>query len=106
RPAPAPARDPRRPRVLVPFLPGAFSAYGILISPIQLEYTRTVGRPLERAGRTIEETITAFRSRAVRALRQDHHDSRHMVVQASVGLRYRGPIYEVKVPVRDALAGA
>src|SRR5207245_7873865 len=29
------ARELRIPRVLVPFLPGAFSAYGILISPIQ-----------------------------------------------------------------------
>jgi len=100
------ARELRIPRVLVPFLPGAFSAYGILISPIQLEYSRTVVRPLDRAGHTIEETITTFRSRAVRALRQDHHDSRHVVVQASVDLRYRGQSYEINVPVRGDLARA
>jgi len=100
------ARELRIPRVLVPFLPGAFSAYGILISPIQLEYSRTIVRPLERAGHTIEETITTFRSRAVRALRQDHHDSRHVVVQASVDLRYRGQSYEINVPVRGDLARA
>ncbi len=100
------ARELRIPRVLVPFLPGAFSAYGILISPIQLEYSRTIVRPLDRAGHTIEETITTFRSRAVRALRQDHHDSRHVVVQASVDLRYRGQSYEINVPVRGDLARA
>src|SRR5438874_4511308 len=48
------ARELRIPRVLVPFLPGAFSAYGILISPIQLEYSRTLVRLLDRAGPTIE----------------------------------------------------
>lgn len=98
------ARELRIPTVLVPFLPGAFSAYGILISPIQLEYSRTVVRPLDRAGPTIEGTITSFRSRAVRALRQAHHDSRPPVVEASVDLRYRGQSYEINIPVRGDLA--
>src|SRR3989449_1209883 len=98
------ARELRIPRILVPFLPGAFSAYGILISPIQLEYSRTLLRPLDRAGPTIGETVTAFRSRAVRALRQEHHDSLQAVVQASLDLRYQGPSYQINVPVRGDLA--
>ncbi len=98
------ARELRIPRVLVPFLPGAFSAYGILISPIQLEYSRTVVRPLDRAGPTIEETITAFRSRAVRALQQERRNSREAVFEASVDLRYHGQSYEINVPVRGDLA--
>ena len=98
------ARELRIPRVLVPLLPGAFSAYGILISPIQLEYSRTVARPLDRSGPTIEETVTGFRSRAVRALRQEHHDSLQAVVEASVDLRYKGQSYEINVPVRGDLA--
>src|SRR3989454_5067359 len=100
------ARELRIPRVLVPFLPGAFSAYGILISPIQLEYSRTVVRPLDRAGPTIEETVTAFRSRAVRALRQEHHNSLQAVVEESVDLRYQGQSYEINVPDRGDLARA
>jgi len=100
------ARELRIPRVLVPFLPGAFSAYGILISPIQLEYSRTLVRPLDRAGPTIEETITTFRSRAARALGQEHHNSRQAVVEASVDLRYRGQSYEINVPARGDLARA
>src|SRR3989441_1422389 len=98
------ARELRIPRVLVPLLPGAFSAYGILISPIQLEYSRTIARPLDRSGPTIEETVTGFRSRAVRALRQEHHDSLQAVVEASVDLRYKGQSYEINVPVRGDLA--
>jgi N-methylhydantoinase A len=100
------ARELRIPRVLVPFLPGAFSAYGILISPIQLEYSRTVVRPLDRAGHAIEDAITAFRSRAVQALRQEHQNSPQAVVEASVDLRYRGQSYEINVPVRGDLARA
>src|SRR5207247_8852293 len=42
------ARELRIPRVLVPFLPGAFSAYGILLTPIQPDYCRSVVRPLDR----------------------------------------------------------
>src|SRR3989442_4327734 len=98
------ARELRIPRILLPFLPGAFSAYGILISPIQLEYSRTIVRPLDRAGPTIEETGTAFRARAVRALRQEHHKSLQSVVEASVDLRYKGQSYEINVPVRGDLA--
>src|SRR5436309_3397006 len=100
------ARELRIPRVLVPLLPGAFSAYGILISPVQLEYSRTIVRPLDRAGPMIEETVSAFRSRAVRALRQEGYPSRQAVVEASVDLRYRGQSYEINVPVRRDLARA
>src|SRR5207245_1896403 len=69
------ARELRIPRVLVPVLPGAFSAYGILISPVQLEYSRTIVRPLDRAPAAIAEAVRAFRSRALKALREEHHDA-------------------------------
>src|SRR3989454_4467283 len=51
--------------VLVPFLPGAFSAYGILVSPIRAEYSRSVVRPLERVASVMRHTIDDFRERAV-----------------------------------------
>src|SRR3989441_3441950 len=55
------ARELRIPRVLVPLLPGAFSAYGVLISPVQLEYSRTIGRALDWAPAAIAEAVRAFR---------------------------------------------
>src|SRR5439155_1591411 len=70
------ARELRIPRVLVPLLPGAFSAYGILISPIQLEYSRTIVRPLDRAQSAIGDAVRAFRSRARQALHEEHGDAR------------------------------
>src|SRR5207245_1701166 len=64
------ARDLGIPGVHVPFLPGAFSAFGILISPIQLEYSQTVVRPIERTKALIERTIRSFESRARAVFRQ------------------------------------
>ena len=100
------ARELRIPRVLVPLLPGAFSAYGILISPIQLEYSRTIVRPLDRAQSAIGDAVRAFRSRARQALHEEHGDARRAVFQASVDLRYRGQSYEINIPLRGDLARA
>src|SRR2546422_4055353 len=68
------ARELRIPRVLVPLLPGAFSAYGILVSPVQLEYSRTIVRPLDVAQSAIGGAVRAFRSRARQALRAEQVD--------------------------------
>src|SRR5438093_9569585 len=100
------ARELRIPRVLVPFLPGAFSAYGILISPLQLEYSRTMVRPLDRAESAIADAVRAFRSQARQALHEEHEDGRRAVFQASVDLRYRGQSYEINIPLRGDLARA
>src|SRR2546428_9662055 len=52
------ARELRIPRVLVPLPPGAFSPYGVLLLPLQLEYSPTVVPPLGPAGPTIARTVT------------------------------------------------
>ncbi len=100
------ARDLRIPRVHVPFLPGAFSAYGILISPIQLEYSQTIVRPVERAKAIIAQTIESFESRAHAVFRRRGLDLRKAVFTGSADLRYRGQSYEINVPLRGNLAAA
>jgi len=100
------ARDLGIPRVHVPFLPGAFSAYGILISPIQLEYSQTVVRPIERTKTLIERTIRSFESRARAVFRQHAFDVRKAVFTGSADLRYHGQSYEINVPLRGNLAAA
>src|SRR2546428_805578 len=100
------ARDLGIPRVHVPFLPGAFSAYGILISPIQLAYSQTVVRPIERAKAIIERTIRSFESRARAVFRQHGLDIRKAVLTGSADLRYHGQSYEINVPLRGNLAAA
>src|SRR5437870_1315559 len=92
--------------VLVPFLPGAFSAYGILISPIRVEYSRSVVRPLERAASVMRQTIEEFRERAASDLEAHGLDPRRSRVEASVDLRFRGQSYEISVPARGNLVRA
>ena len=92
--------------VLVPFLPGAFSAYGILISPIRAEYSRSVVRPLGRAASVMRRTIAEFREKARSELAGQGHDPSRAFIEASVDLRFHGQSYEIPVPVRGDLASA
>ncbi len=100
------ARELGLPRVLVPFLPGSFSAFGILISAVRLEYSRSIVRPLEKANRAIREAIADFRAAARRDLDAQGLESRRAVLEASVDLRFRGQSYEINVPVKGDLAAA
>ena len=87
------------PRVIVPALPGALSAFGILASDVVKDYSRTVlwqvadKLPIER----LEGEFAALRRRAETDFRGEkwkgtiHH-------QSSVDVRYRGQGYELNVP--------
>lgn len=100
------AREIGVPRVLVPFLPGAFSAYGILISDVRLEYSRSVVLPLAKARAAIREAVDDFRARALRDLEVQGLDSDRAILEASIDLRFRGQSYEINVPLRGDLAAS
>ena len=65
------ARELNIPKVIVPFAPGVFSAYGILVSDVQLDYSRTnilrVGEA--EAEEFVNETIEDFTAAAKREFR-------------------------------------
>ncbi len=87
------------PRVIIPALPGALSAFGILVSDVVKDYSRTVlwqvgeKLPIER----MEREFATLRRRAEADFRNEkwegtiHH-------QRSVDVRYRGQGYELNVP--------
>ncbi len=100
------AREIGVPRVLVPFLPGAFSAYGILISDVRLEYSRSVVRPLDRSRSVLGHITEEFAQRAHRDLANQGLDPRSAILEASVDLRFRGQSYEINVPLRGDIAAA
>ncbi len=100
------AREIGVPRVLVPFLPGAFSAYGILISDVRLEYSRSVVRPLDRSPGILRDVADEFTRRARRDLERQGIGHRGAIVEASVDLRFRGQSYEINVPLRGDVAAA
>jgi N-methylhydantoinase A len=92
--------------VVVPYLPGAFSAYGILISPVRQEYSRTVIRTLVRSARAIEECIDAFRDRAKADLLAQGFASSRAILEPSVDLRFHGQSYEINIPLQTNLGAA
>ncbi|MGH9504685.1 MAG: hydantoinase/oxoprolinase family protein [Terriglobales bacterium] len=87
------------PQVIVPALPGALSAFGILVSDVVKDYSRTVllrvaeKLPVER----LEREFATLRRRAETGFRDEQWKGaiRH---QPSVDLRYRGQGYELSVP--------
>jgi N-methylhydantoinase A len=87
------------PRVIVPALPGALSAYGILVSDVVKDYSRTVlWRASDKipAGR-LEEEFAGLRRDAEKDFRDE--EWRGVIrYQRSLDVRYRGQGYELNIP--------
>ncbi len=87
------------PRLIIPALPGALSAFGILVSDVVKDYSRTVlwrvadELPLKR----LEREFAALQRHAEADFRKErwkgaiHH-------QRSVDIRYQGQGYELNIP--------
>jgi N-methylhydantoinase A len=97
----------RVPRVIVPAGPGALSAFGILVSDVVKDYSRTVlWRTLDKlpAKQLREEFNHLFR----KAEKDFRTEGWRGVIQRrfSVDVRYRGQGYELNVPFNRGLIGA
>jgi N-methylhydantoinase A len=82
------------PRVLVPRMPGALSAFGILIADTVRDYSKTVmlpGQALRQLGEPFAE-LERFGREEFAA------DGVEGLAQQSIDLRYRGQGYELNVP--------
>ncbi len=95
------------PQVMVPALPGALSAFGILVSDVVKDYSRTV---LWRASgklpmQGLEAEFSALRRRAEKDCRGEGWRGAFRY-QRSVDVRYRGQGYELNVPVTRGLLDA
>lgn len=88
-------------RVIVPPFPGAFSAYGILVSDVRLDYGRSLVRPLEGSEEELDSIWSRLEEEAGRDLAAQGVDPSKATLQRSLDLRYRGQSYEINVPVGD-----
>jgi len=95
------------PRVIVPALPGALSAYGILVSAVVRDYSRTVlWRALDKLpGRQLDQEFSRLRRKAEQDLRQEGWRGK-INCDLSVDVRYRGQGYELNVPYTRELMEA
>ena len=94
------------PRVLVPAMPGALSAYGILVSDVVKDYSRTVLWRIE-GQRVSADVARRLRRELVSFARMAHQDFRSEgwpppeELAASADLRYHGQGYELNIPLRS-----
>jgi len=96
------------PRVVVPLAPGALSAYGILVSDVVKDFSRTVPMSLSKenfneAAAAIEKNFAELKQAAFREYRQEAWNGNPRV-ECSVDLRYQGQGYELQIPWRKSLA--
>jgi len=92
------------PRVIIPALPGALSAYGILASDIARDYSRTVMLKVDAKSPTanLRRQFAALEARA----RKEFHEEGwkgNLHFDYSADLRYRGQGYELNVPYNSRL---
>jgi N-methylhydantoinase A len=95
------ARALRIPKVLAPNMPGALSAYGILVSDVVRDYSRTL------MTYTQDPSITRhFEALEEQGKRQAEDAAMGAVAVRSLDLRYAGQGYELTVPWSNDFAGA
>lgn len=95
------ARALRIPRVLVPMMPGALSAVGILLADTVRDYSRTVMLP----GDAIGEICDIFSELEKRGQAEFAEEGLKGAAMRTIDLRYRRQGYELNVPY-DAQAPA
>jgi N-methylhydantoinase A len=88
------------PRVLVPYLPGALSALGILLSDVARDYSRTVLWPATRRIPLpqLKAVIAELRQQAATELRNEGWPGKPRF-RRRIDLRYAGQGYEISVPL-------
>ncbi len=89
------------PTVMIPARPGALSAFGILVSDVVKDYSRTL---LWRFDQLLRGKLQQeFRKLEAMAQKEFRAERWHGALQCerSLDLRYRGQSYELNVPARD-----
>jgi N-methylhydantoinase A len=87
------ARALRIPKVMVPALPGALSAVGILLASHVRDYSRTVMRPGDNI-QSVEAIFAQIQDRATQEFKEENLEGQ---AHLSLDLRYSGQGYELNV---------
>ena len=100
------------PTVIIPARPGALSAFGILVSDVVKDFSRTllwrlgtgVARTLLSANDRLQKEFQKLETAASKAFKAEHWSGR-IHYKRTLDLRYRGQGYELNVPAgADAVA--
>jgi N-methylhydantoinase A len=87
-------------RILVPRDPGAFSAYGMLVTDVQQSRSITRITALDQTNpAALDEIFAGIAATARDDLIREGFTQDRLMIRRSAGMRYRGQSYEVSVPV-------
>jgi N-methylhydantoinase A len=94
-------------RVLVPPVPGVFSALGLLVSRVEYHETRTCLGRLDRLDpELVERARDALRERGAARLAASGFSGAEVTFREAADLRYVGQTYELAVPLPPGALGA
>jgi N-methylhydantoinase A len=94
-------------RVMLPMMPGVFTALGMLTGDVERHFvTALPGLLQELQPRTLEQAVAALRSRAEVALREENFAPGQMHLAFSLEMRFEGQDSEIPVRLPDDLAEA
>jgi N-methylhydantoinase A len=92
----------RIPTVLIPTMPGALSAVGILLADAVRDYSRTVMLP----GKALNQVEDIFAELESHAAEEFHADGLEGTALRTLDVRYRGQAYELNIPLSGPLPTA
>ncbi len=87
-------------RLLIPPDPGVLSAYGMLVSPVRKDVSRTVLLGPEDADR-IAEAFESLETDARAAMEAEGVAAEDIEIRRLADVRYAGQSYELRIPARD-----
>jgi N-methylhydantoinase A len=85
-------------RVLVPGIPGAFSAWGMLQGEIRHDTAQTFYRPLDGAGNDLPDVVSTLKERTSSTLETNHRGGTPRF-EVAADLRYVGQEYALTLPL-------
>ncbi len=97
------ARELGMSEVIVPLIPGAFSAYGILLSDLRLDYGKSLLCLLEGSGEEVEAMWESMEREASKELKLQSYSVEDALLIRSLDLRYEGQSYDINVPLSDRM---
>ncbi|MEU8245678.1 hydantoinase/oxoprolinase family protein [Nonomuraea sp. NPDC048916] len=89
--------------VVIPRIPGAFSAWGMLEAEVRRDLTHPYFRPQDSLdGADMARTLARLEARAIDALTGQSVPEDRRRVEHAVDMRYEGQDYTLTIPLRDA----
>ncbi len=95
------------PWCIVPPMPGAFSAAGLLVAPVEHENSRTFVAKLEDGDGVVSKIASVFEGLTALGdsqMEKDHVPRERVTVARSCDMRYAGQSYELEVPIQGQVS--